>query len=827
MVGMRLLPSSLACAILLVGLAPVFAGARPDAAGVHFFEQKIRPVLVRHCYSCHSAKSKKARGGLRLDTRDGLLKGGDSGPALVPGKPQDSLLLKALRHEETAMPPKGKLPDAVIDDFEHWIKRGAPDPREASSAPGRSGTDLAKGSKFWSFQPPRRPTIPAVLDADWPRTDVDRFLLAALESKELHPIRDAARATLIRRVTLDLVGLPPSPDQIDAFVKDRSPDAYEKVVDRLLASPHFGERWGRHWLDVARYADSNGKDENLTFHHAWRYRDYVISSFNRDKPFDRFLKEQIAGDLLPRERAVVATLRVPDLAGHPEGRAALDSGSQDQRDEQLTGTGFLVVGPKMLFDRDVLKRKMDVVDEQVDTIGRAFLGMSLGCARCHDHKFDPIPTTDYYALAGILSSTHTLDGIKKDNPQVSGWMLRPLGRGGERARAIQLAHQKDRQATAELLRKARAELLGYQGQPASPETARRIESARGRIKALEARKARLDSSVPPEPPLVMAVIDEDKPADINVNIRGNPHVPGPVVPRGFLRAASTRSPKLSPGSSGRLELAEWLASRDNPLTARVFVNRVWMHLFGEGLVRTVDDFGFQGSRPTHPELLDHLAIRFMDDGWSIKKLIRSLVLSRAYQLAVSGDARAAKVDPENELLWRANRRRLEAEVLRDAMLVLSGQLDRSMGGSSVAGLGEQAIDNAVARRSTEKNTRRSVYLPVIRNGLPSIFEVFDFADPDVTTGKRNATIVPTQALFLMNSFRLMDQARLAARRIMESASSDEARLTILYRRALGRVPTAEEKALVLRFLSEQDDELESWSSVCQSMFGCTEFRFVE
>jgi len=811
--------------IFLLAVTPVFCQDPPrvpsdepepaklDPAGVRFFEQKIRPVLVQHCYSCHSANTKKPRGDLRLDSRAGLLKGGTSGPALVPGKVEDSLLIQALHYDDLAMPPPGKLPASVIADFEHWVAMGAPDPRDGTAAWGTRGIDLEAGRQFWAFQAPRRHPTPAVKDVDWPRGEVDRFILARLEAVGLRPVADADRLTLLRRVTIDLLGLPPTPEEMDAFLADKKPGAFERVVDRLLASPHFGERWGRHWLDVARYADSNGKDENLTFHEAWRYRDYVIASFNSDKPLDRFLQEQLAGDLLPAD-------------------------SVAQRDVQLTATGFLVVGPKMLFDRDPLKRKMDVVDEQIDTVGRALLGLTVACARCHDHKFDPIPNADYYALAGVFASTRTLDGIKENNPLVSGWMLRPLGAEGERLRTARLAHQQKLEALGEALRQARADLLGWEGRPTAADAGPRIAAGRARVKELEVAERALAAAPPPAPGLAMAVRDEDPPADVPINIRGNPHAAGALVPRGFLRVASAAVPPTVPACrSGRRELAEWLTDRAHPLTARVLVNRAWLHLFGQGLVRSVDDFGAQGERPSHPELLDDLAVRFMEDGWSMKRLVRTLVLSRTYQLAAQEGAAAVRIDPENRLCWHAPCRRLEAEVLRDAMLCVSGRLDRSMGGSAVASLSEFATNNGgKGGIATDQNVRRSVYLPVIRNDLPALFEAFDFADPDVCTGKRSATLVPTQALYLMNSPFVMDQARHAAIRLRAEAADDPARLTLLYRRALGRAPAPVEWEAARLFLHEQcraasatgpDAELEAWAAVCQAVFGCADFRFAK
>jgi Protein of unknown function (DUF1553)/Protein of unknown function (DUF1549)/Planctomycete cytochrome C len=945
--------------------------ARAADPGVQFFEQKIRPILVSQCYECHSAQAKKPKGGLLLDTKEGLLSGGDTGPALVPGKPVESLLIKAIRHDGLEMPPKGKLSDEVVADFERWVKMGAPDPRtKADAADRKAEIDIAKGRQFWSFRPVQRFAVPAVKEMTWPRSDIDRFILAKLEEKGIRPVADADRRTLIRRATIDLTGLPPTPEEISAFLNDPAPDAaaFAKVVDQLLQSPAFGERWGRHWLDVARYADSNGRDENLTFHEAYRYRDYVSDSFNRDKPFDRFVMEQVAGDLLPSE-------------------------SQAARDEQLTASGFLVIGPKVLADRDQEKRRMDVVDEQIDTVGRAFLGMTLGCARCHDHKFDPIPQSDYYALAGIFLSTRTLDGIKLGNAVVSGWMERPLG-GAEAEKKLvdQKEHQKKLTAVADQIKKFKADLKAaedkaamrvpsrlagitvddkdaklvgawkpstftkpYVGdgylhddkagkgeksatftpklpkagdyevlvsytpgtsrarkvpiavhcaegekavtldqQPAPkvdnlfqpigrfhfeageqgsvtisnkgteghvivdavrfvpvgtldekemamgvPEEVRKqIADVQARVKQLEADEATLKKSAPPLPPLVMAPRDEAKIVNGRINVRGNPHQLGPEVPRGFLQVATDTVPASVPADhSGRLELAKWLADSANPLTARVYVNRVWAHLFGAGLVRTVDNFGAQGERPTHAELLDWLAVTFVEDGWSTKQLIRRIMLSRVYQLARLNDRQALQADPENKLFWRASRKRVEAEVIRDTILTVSGKLGRARGGSAVTSLGERAVDNdSKGGVSTDANVRRSVYLPVLRNELPQVFEVFDFADPDVSTGKRDETTVPTQALFLMNSPFVMEQSRETAKRLLK-LPTDEARVKDLYLRALGREPATDEIDTAVRFVrsflekaepkGKADPSIDAWAGVCRAVFGCTEFRFVE
>ncbi|HEY7314233.1 MAG TPA: PSD1 and planctomycete cytochrome C domain-containing protein [Gemmataceae bacterium] len=776
---------SLASLFLLAMLAaaPALRAADP---GIEFFEKKVRPVLVEHCYRCHSTATKQ-RGGLVLDTRQGVRKGGDSGPAVQPGKPNDSLLLQAVRYtEEPRMPPKGKLPDAVVADLEKWIAMGAPDPRTAGVAATTNALDVKEGRKFWAFQPPRRQTVPKVKNMDWPRGDIDAFLLTALEAKGLRPAADAERAVLLRRVCFDLIGLPPTPEQIDAFVRDRSPDAFARVVEELLASPHFGERWGRHWLDVARFAESSGGGRSLLAPDAWRYRDYVIDAFNRDVPYDRFVREQIAGDLLP--------------AATPE-----------QRGRQLIATAFLVLGPTNYEQQNKDVLEMDVVDEQLDTMGRAFLGLTIGCARCHDHKFDPIPTADYYALAGILRSTQTL---VHDN--VSRWVEQPLPVGAEQEQAL----RKHEALVADLRKRI--------GQ------AKANEKAKGKAATSELEKMlRKQIESGPHRPLAMSVRDAAHIEDCAICVRGSIANRGAKVPRGFLQVASIgAAPVLPAKESGRRELADWLASADNPLTARVMVNRVWHHLFGAGLVRTVDNFGTVGERPSHPELLDYLALRFMRDGWSVKKLIRVVVLSHAYQMSSAGRAggtpalRSAGVppaiDPENRLLAHVNRRRLDAECLRDAMLTVGDRLDRSLGGPTI----KKGTTSEIAYRFDD--ARRSVYTPIFRNKLLELFEAFDFGDPNLVTGRRNVSTVATQALFLMNSPFVREQARHAAKALLAAPELDEARrVDRAYRLALGRLPAPRERDIALKFLaSSRGERLEAWGRLYQALFACIDFRYV-
>lgn len=785
-----------ACVFLFILSSIAQAGNEDNAAGIAFFEAKIRPVLVSQCYSCHSAKT--IRSGLRVDSREALLAGGDSGPAMVPGNVDESLIIGALKHESFEMPPGDKLADSVIADFEKWIKMGAPDPREATEAPVKE--HATPRGPHWSFQPITTPTIPAVADKQWPAGNIDRFILARIEAASLSPAASADRRTLLRRTTFDLSGLPPTRNEIADFLADRSPNAFEKVVDRLLASPRFGERWGRHWLDVARYSDSNGLDENATHHNAWRYRDYVIRAFNNDKPFDEFVMEQIAGDLLPAE-------------------------SQAQRDEKLTAGAFLVLGPKLLAERDKYKLKMDVIDEQIDVMGRAIMGLTLGCARCHDHKFDAIPTADYYAFAGILQSAVTLDGRKRDNDVVSGWMERPLSVGGEEQIARVRKHDQGIREIEARIRKLEASIA------TDREKGIRVdgEDAREAITYfLQTEKSAAEASRPPEPPMTMAVREAETPANTRIHVRGNHQNLGAEVPRGVLSTVGMSPVSIPEDQSGRLQLAEWLVDPDHPLVARVAVNRIWHHLFGAGIVRTVDNFGRQGDTPSHPELLDYLAGSFVRDGWSTKRMIRSIVLSRVYQQA--SQIRPIPGDPDNRLLSFARRRRLDAEAIRDSMLAVSGKLDLAMGGSPVKGFPEIAITERSDGKVRIESSRRSLYLPIIRNEVPLLLQTFDFVDPHVSSGERAVTTVAPQGLFLLNNPFVLEQAQFAAERMLATDVSTIERIAVAYERFLGRLPTAAETDAVRSYFGAEvsaGESRASWTQFCQAIFACTEYRYLD
>ena len=780
------------------------------AEQLRFFEAKIRPVLATRCAGCHSAEAPKLKGGLRVDSREGLRTGGDTGPAVVPGRLDESQLIAAIRYENEAlrMPPKAKLADEVIADFEEWVRMGAPDPRGGSESKPRSkaladSREIEKARQAWAFQPPKAVPAPKVKDTAWPRTDVDRFVLAGLESDGLKPVADADRMALIRRVTFDLIGLPPTPGDVEAFAGDGSPAAFAKVVDRLLASPRFGERWGRHWLDVARYAESTGK-VNMTYPQAWRYRDWVIAAFNADKPYDRFIREQVAGDLLPAET--------------PRDRA-----------DQLIATGFLALGPKTQNTQDRKQFLVDLADEQIDVTSQAFLGLTVACARCHDHKFDPISQRDYYALSGIFQSTQTRYGtlpglVQNANPS-------PL---------IELPREADLPSAQPTLTPDRRTALGAQLEEwvkardaLTPDEFMTPKAFQVRTR-LAMLRFRLASYRPDGTPrtYVMGVVDRPEPVDSPLYARGELDHPGEAVPRGLVRVLSAGSPPSVGRGSGRRELAEWLASRENSLTARVMVNRVWLHLFGRGLVATPDNFGSAGQPASHPELLDTLAVSFMDHGWSVKGLIRRIVTSRAYQLASTHDPKDFEVDPDNALAWRMSPRRLEAEPIRDAMLAISGRLMLEPPvGSAVAQAGEGPVGPFRGFNQDGQDMHRAVYLPVVRDLLPESLSLFDFADPSLATGERASTSGPTQALYLMNSPFVIRQAEAAAARLMVGEEDDDARIQLAYLRFLARRPTSAEvdraRTFLAGFAPEDPTRKPAWTAFCQALFAGAEFRYLD
>ena len=779
----------------------IAANVEPTAEQLGFFEAKIRPLLVENCYTCHSADT-NAQGGLRVDDRNGLLAGGNRGAAVVPGKPEESILLQAVNHTDKRlkMPPGKQLSPEQIADLTLWINDGAAWPHvplEVNLNERNADYDRLR-REHWAWQPLKAAEPPSAQPTAWPRDAVDHFILAKLNAEGLEPVADADRVTLIRRVTFDLTGLPPTIEEIDAFLADESPDAYERVVDRLLASPAYGERWGRHWLDVARYGESTGSSRNIPLPHAWRYRDYVIDSFNADKPYDQFIREQIAGDLLPAE-------------------------SEEQRREHLIATGFLALGVKDVNQRFKVRFIMDNVDEQIDTVSRSVLALTASCARCHDHKFDPIPARDYYALAGIFRSSELCAGVRSKmggggldyyNPQA----LVRLGGEAKAAPPEKLAKAKQK------LDKAQKEWNAIRGTPegVSKGPDGRPKQRRFRVAFDQAQEEYLELTDPTlQGDAAVGVRDSNEIADTEYRIRGEAEALGPAVPRGYLSLLTVPNAAPIPANqSGRLELAQWLTSPDNSLASRVIVNRVWRHLFGRGIVSSVDNFGTTGDIPSHPELLDHLAARFVEEGWSIKKFVRTLVLTRTYQLDSAASPANLAIDPANRYLWRHAPRRLDAEELRDALLAASGQLrsDRPEG-SPVTQLKVMELQNnsrparGIEEAASESH-HRSVYLPLVRSLTPTSLQVFDFAEQGMVSGNRDVTTVATQALYMLNDPFIRRHSLNLSKRLLNAESTDEAaQVNEAYRLLLGREATAAETARAIEFLAAYETALNASEAV--------------
>jgi len=1029
-----------------------------------FFEKKIRPVLVDNCYKCHSAeaeKNSKLKGKLRLDLREGIRGKGESGlTPVVPGDPDKSNLYRAISYldSELVMPPKTRLAKPVVDNFKQWIEMGAPDPRDGQLAKdGKKEIDFEDARNFWSFRKPSEPKLPPVKNAAWPKEELDVFILSQLEKNGLRPTPPADKRTLIRRATYDLTGLPPTIVDIEAFLADKSPDAFGKVVERLLASHHYGEKWGRHWLDVARYADSNGLDENLAYINAFRYRNYVIDSFNEDKPYNRFVQEQIAGDLLPASK----------------------NESDSQRHARQIATGFLSVGAKMLAEDDGRKMEMDIIDEQIDTIGQTFLGMTIGCARCHDHKYDPLPMRDYYALAGIFKSTKTMVNHKV----VAEWHELNLDSAESRARRdqvdkkvkeqklvierfkanasktiiaearnngaeyliaalielrndtrIQLAIKEHKQESG---RKINGILLieaedftkgnalktfdGYgkgigvllSGGPTQVEFDLPVKEAglyqlQMRYAAAESRPSRLSingklineqaggritgtwypdsqkwflegtfrlnigvntlkldcptptphidklmlmpadqsdlaltkllSSLrnsftqqwivyfdqikkddksplyewnsftedPTKPidkkvisnirkrfadarekdPLYSLLHDENGPLkmpknveklltkgeqeklkqlksrlsdiekkylptpkamavtegnveDLKIHLRGSYMNLGNTTPRGFPKLAAIDSGKIPEKNSGRLEFVRWLTHPEHPLTTRVMANRIWLWHFGAGIVRTPDNFGMLGIRPTHPALLDWLALRLVENNWSIKQMHRIILNSATYQMHTTYNAKAHEMDPENRLWWRFNRRRLLAEEVRDSVILIGGSMNLAMQDQLMAHKPREYVTSTGFKNANFNFECRSVYLPVIRSAVFSVMQAFDFGDPAVIQGQRASTVSTPQSLFMMNHKIVSNASQQVAKRTLQTDWHPHAVTEQIYRQILRRRPTQHEIERAAAFTEKNMAKLEwtqsdptrrrekAWQNLAQVLFSCSEFMFVD
>jgi len=825
------------------------------ASETAFFESKVLPILKERCFECHSHGT-KIKGGLALDSRSGWSEGGDNGPAVKPGELEASLLVKAIRYvdSEFEMPPKAKLPADEIAILEEWVKSGAPDPRSSAAAKVKKGIDLVEGRRFWAFQPVSDPSPPAVENASWPLDPLDHFILAKQEANGIRPASDADRYTWLRRVSLDLVGLPPTEEEVLAFARDPSPQAFEEVVDRLLGSKGYGERWARHWLDLTGYADMMGTSNSVYAEHAWRYRDYLIAAFNTDKPFDEFIREQIAGDLMPAK-------------------------STEDRAENIVATGFLMVGDIEIVNPDKAKMEADHIDTQVAKIGQTFLGMTLGCVRCHDHKFDPIGVEDYYGIAGMLNSSpssHKMPDmgvwsslnstvlpetpaqlaarkkLEAENEQrIAEWKAEQKTLTEEKATVTkQLAALGKTEVSAPPIAATdNAEREVAPAESAKPATDK--DALTKRRDELDAQLKKLDGSIQhgeffkDKTPRAFAMADSPKPADMPIYVRGNPYAPSTVVPRGVVRVASwDRMPAIPAGQSGRRQLADWLADERNPLTARVTVNRLWQKLFGTGIVPSVDYFGARGEKPTHPELLDHLATRFMQGGWSQKAFLRALVLSRTYRLSSANEAVAMKLDGENKLYWRMNRQRLDAEAMRDSLLAISGELTRDSGGPalvienpentgslSLKGVNPPNYNHRRPRPSQE--FERTLYLPVFRSGTAGpdrLRSVFDFVDPAMTAGQRSQTVVPTQTLFLLNNDLLRKRAEVLAGKLLSEETSPEVRLETLWLRVLNRPISSTERDEAIVFLEAVSSPGKAagplqWTELCHGLLASNEFVF--
>jgi hypothetical protein len=788
----------------------------PTAEELEFFEKRVRPVLIEHCYSCHSADAERVRAGLLLDTRAGMLDGGDMGPALVPGDPDASLFIIAIRHSDPdlRMPPKGeKLGSQQIADLEDWIRMGAPDPRVANGPVAATGADAWAAGEHWAFRPVIKPAVPEVESSARAQNPIDSFVLAELEARGMRPSAQADGHTWLRRVTYDVTGLPPTPDEMETFLEDRSPEARARVVDRLLSSPRYGERWGRYWLDVARYADTKGYvfQEERRFPFAHTYRDYVIEAFNEDKPYDRFVLEQLAADQL----------------------------GLDDDNGALAAMGFLTLG------RRFLNNPHDIIDDRIDVVFRGLQGLTVSCARCHDHKFEPIPTRDYYALYGVFASSeepaekpvlrrlidpedHTrfveeqrrlqsaLD--ERTDEEISLYRKQVVERRADYEQAAREALANDppddtieklaaeRNLVVQVLRRV---IDSIPSDPAASDESSvdpfelssddvrswaRVQIQEATAK-LRNQLAELEIQHPGAPVRAMVLVDKAEPVDPVVFVRGNPGNRGPEVPRQLPGILAGDSPQPFTIGSGRLELARAIASPDNPLTARVIVNRIWLGHFGQGLVRTPSDFGVRTEAPPHRALLDYLASWVVENGWSLKQLHRLILLSNTYGQATDDNPEYAAQDPGNDLLWKMNRRRLDFEALRDTLLVAGGHLDLTMGG--------RAVDIA----SNDPAPRRTVYGFIDRQNLPGLFRTFDFANPDVTSPQRFATTVPQQALYLMNNpFPIRQARRLVERPELTSVSDAAARVRRLYRLLFQRDPDAEELRLARAFLESQSHE---------------------
>ena len=784
---------------------------------LEFFEKKVRPLLVSKCYECHSANSSKIKGGLLLDSQEGLLRGGDSGAAIVPGEPEKSLLLKAIQQpdDEQRMPPapQGRLSAEQIKDLTAWVKMGAPDPRKPSSTgtlslPTKYGMSLEEGRQFWSFKPVTKPELPAVKTANWVRTSVDAFILARLEAAGVVPAEDADKRTLLRRVTFDLTGLPPTPSEVEAFLQDTASDAFAKVVDRLLESPRYGERWGRHWLDVVRYADTSGNASDYPVPQTYKYRDWVIRSVQRDLPYDQFLREQFAGDLLPSQ-------------------------NETERVDHIVATGYLAISRR--FGGGRRGEHHLTIEDSIDNMGKAVLGTTLSCARCHDHKFDPFTMSDYYGIYGIFESTlYPHPGAEGANRQEDFIPLIPKAE----VEAIQQAHQARIAALMSEVKMSEAKLAEANKLPDGDDKKSQVDAA---TKAVADAKKRLttEQSTPPFIDNAYAVAD-GKIGNTKQQLRGDPKKLGDEVPRHFPAILGGQLLPSDDHTSGRLQLARWLTDPHNPLTARVMVNRLWQHHFGKGIVGTPNDFGRQGKAPTHPELLDHLATRFVESGWSLKAMHRLILLSHTWQLSSTESEASLQRDPQNELFGRFRCQRLDAESIRDALLFVSGDLDESTtGGHPFPPQNTWSFTQHNPFFANYETRRRSIYMMQQRLKKNPYLALFDGADPSSSTAIRQPSTTPLQALFVMNGPLAHGAATKFAERISAATVAESGRVTLAYQLAFGRPPSTDEITEAGEFLHiyreqltnlgkpQEQIEAQVWAAFARAILSTNEFIFVD
>jgi len=794
----------------------VHAKPMGEREGIDFFEKKIRPVLVTSCYECHSVETGKSKGGLLLDSREALLKGGNTGPAIVPGHPEKSLLVKAIRHaeEELEMPPKTRLPDQQVSDFEDWIRDGAFDPRKAKApVTGPYKVDFEVAKNFWAFQPVKKTQPPAVQNAAAAPTPIDRFLQAKREEKGLPTGKSAEKAALIRRATFDLIGLPPTPEEVDAFVNDSAPSAFTKLIDRLLASPAYGERWGRHWLDVVRYSDTAGDSADYPIVEAVKYRNWVIDAYNKDMPYDQFVREQLAGDLMP-------------------------SDTDAQRYDRIVATGYVALARR--FGVQPQYQMHLTIEDTLDTVGRSLFGLSISCARCHDHKFDPIPTQDYYSLYGFFSSSRfPFAGSENDQRPKDFVPLLPKQESETRIAEIQ-KKLKDLDALADGYEKERKATEKLPADKITPEE-RKKKVEELKKKNTEAKKEFekffAESWVSWPKAFAMA---EGEGKNVKVHKRGEPGAQGEDAPRRNLKIFGGQALPADVKGSGRLQLAQMFTDPSNPLFARVMVNRLWHHHFGQGIVQTPNDFGKQGKPPTHPEMLDFLATRFVESGYSIKAMHREIMQTAAYQMSSAQESVGVEKDPNNEYLWRFNRRRLDAEQIRDAVLAVSGSLDPKRAEvHPFPAINTWKFTQHAQFFGLYENNQRSVYQMVQRLRRHPYLSLFDGADAAISTGARPMTTTPLQALFMMNDKFTHEKADAFASRLTKSESDAAKRVQLAYRLAFGRNPAADELQSCTEYLAKAGEALKktqaspemqqpmAWSSFARALLGSNEFMFLD